>query len=84
VIDGGAFEEPSTRDAAALLAAWGADLPVLVVAQPEEKTLVKSFRNLTRTLVLEPSALEVGAIVWARSVLATEGALERVTEVNSR
>ena len=51
---------------------------------PEDETLVKSFRNLKRTLVLEPSELEVGAIVWARSVLATEGALARVTEVNAK
>ena len=42
------------------------------------------FRNLSRALVLEPSELEVGAIVWARSVLATEGALERVSEVMAR
>jgi large subunit ribosomal protein L4 len=81
VIDGGVFEEPSTREAAALLDAWGADLPLLVIVQPEEEALTKSFRNLARALVLEPSELEVGAIVWARSVLATEGALERVTEV---
>jgi large subunit ribosomal protein L4 len=84
VIDGGAFEEPSSRNAAALLAAWGADLPLLVIAQPDEEVLVKSFRNLAKALVLEPSELEVGAIVWARSVLATEGALERVTEVVSK
>jgi large subunit ribosomal protein L4 len=84
VIAGGAFEEPSTKGAAALLAAWGADLPILIVAQPDEEVLVKSFRNLPRVLIVEPSELEVGAIVWARSVLATEGALERVTEVNSR
>jgi large subunit ribosomal protein L4 len=81
VIDGGVFEEPSTREAAALLDAWGADLPLLVIVQPEEEALTKSFRNLARALVLEPSELEVGAIVWARSVLATEGALERVTKV---
>jgi large subunit ribosomal protein L4 len=84
VIDGGAFEEPSTRDAAALIAAWGADLPLLVIVKPEEEAFTKSFRNLARALVLEPSELEVGAIVWARSVLATEGALERVTEVVSK
>jgi large subunit ribosomal protein L4 len=84
MIDGGAFEQPSTKEAAALLAAWGADLPLLVIAQPEEETFVKSFRNLARVLILEPSELEVGAIVWARSVLATENALERVTEVNSK
>jgi large subunit ribosomal protein L4 len=81
VIDGGAFEKPSTREAAALVAAWGADLPLLVIANGDEESFVKSFRNLSRALVLEPSELEVGAIVWARSVLATEGALERVTEV---
>jgi large subunit ribosomal protein L4 len=84
VIDGGVFEEPSTREAASLLASWGGELPLLVIAQPEEETLVKSFRNLAEALVLEPSELEVGAIVWARSVLATEGALERVTEVVSK
>lgn len=82
VVDGGAFPEPSTRSAAALLRSWGAELPLLVLALPEEEeALVKSFRNLARTLVLPPSELEVGAIVWARSVLATKGALERVTEV---
>jgi large subunit ribosomal protein L4 len=84
VVDGAVFHEPSTREAATLLAAWGADLPLLVIAQPEEETLVKSFRNLAQALVVEPSELEVGAIVWARSVLATEAALERVTEVNSK
>ena len=84
VVDGAVFDEPSTREAATLLAAWGADLPLLVSAQPEEETLVKSFRNLAQALVVEPSELEVGAIVWARSVLATEAALERVTEVNSK
>jgi large subunit ribosomal protein L4 len=84
VVDGAVFEEPSTREAASLLAAWGADLPLLVIAQPEEETLVKSFRNLAQALVVEPSELEVGAIVWARSVLASESALERVTEVVSR
>ena len=84
VVDGAVFDEPSTREAATLLAAWGADMQLLVIAQPEEETLVKSFRNLAQALVVEPSELEVGAIVWARSVLATEAALERVTEVNSK
>ena len=60
------------------------DVPLLVVALPEEENLVKSFRNLDRALVLEPSELEVGALVWARSVLATEGALDRVQEAMSK
>ena len=49
-----------------------------MVAEPEEQTLVKSFRNIDRSLVVEPSELEVGALVWARSVLVTEAALERI------
>ena len=46
--------------------------------------MIKSFRNLDRALVLEPSELEVGALVWARAVLATEGALDRVQEAMSK
>ncbi|HEU4450524.1 MAG TPA: 50S ribosomal protein L4 [Gaiellaceae bacterium] len=83
IVAGDAFEAPSTKAAAGLVAAWGAEPPVLVVALPEEATLVRSFRNLERALVVEPSELEVGALLWARSVLATEGALERVQEVVS-
>jgi len=84
VVPGDAFDEPSTKAAAELLHAWGAESPLLVVALPDEETLVKSFRNLDRVLVVEPSELEVGAIVWARAMLATENALERVQEVVSR
>ena len=81
VIDGSGFEEPSTRSAANLLGTWGQELPVVLVAQPEEETVAKSFRNLDRVLVLEPSELEVGAVVWARSLLATESALDRIKEL---
>jgi large subunit ribosomal protein L4 len=82
-IDAGGFEEPSTKTAADFLTAWGVDMPLLVVALPEEENLIKSFRNLERALVLEPTELEVGALVWARAVLATEGALDRVQEAMS-
>ena len=53
----------------------------MLIAQPEEEAVVKSFRNLDRVIVLEPSELEVGALVWARSVIATQAALERVQEM---
>jgi large subunit ribosomal protein L4 len=84
LIAGSAFAEPSTKRAADLVRAWGVDMPLVVIAQPEESALVKSFRNLDRVLVLEPSELEVGALVWARSLLATEAALERVSEVMAK
>jgi large subunit ribosomal protein L4 len=83
VIDASAFEEPSTRAAADLVGGWGKELPLVVIAQPEEEAVAKSFRNLDRVLVLEPSELEVGALVWARSVITTEAALDRVKELAS-
>ena len=45
------------------------------MAQPEEETLIKSFRNLPRTLVIPPSEIEVAALVWARSLLVSEASL---------
>jgi large subunit ribosomal protein L4 len=83
LIDASGFKEPSTRAAADLVGGWGKELPLVVIVQPDEEVVAKSFRNLDRVLVLEPSELEVGALVWARSVLATEGALDRVKELAS-
>jgi len=83
VIDGSAFDEPSTKRAAELVSAWKAEAPLVVLVLSEEDVLVKSFRNLDRTLVLEPAELEVGALVWARSLLVSETALARVQEIVS-
>jgi large subunit ribosomal protein L4 len=81
LIEATSFKEPSTRAAADLVGAWGKELPLVVIVQPEEDAVAKSFRNLDRVLVLEPAEVEVGALVWARSVIATEAALERVKEL---
>ena len=79
VLDATAFgDEPSTRRAAELLAAWDKELPLVVVVAPDEDVLAKSFRNLERVLVVEPAELEVAAVVWARSLLVSEAALESV------
>lgn len=77
VLDGSDFSEPSTRRAAELLSAWGQELPLVVVANDEEN-VAKSFRNLEKVVVLTPDELEVAALVWARSVLVTQEALEPV------
>ena len=77
-VDGGAFDEPSTKQAVELLAAWDKQLPLVVVAGEDEETLIKSFRNLERVLVTVPAELEVAHVVWARSLLVTEGARELV------
>ena len=81
VVDASGFSEPSTKAAAAFVASWGKEGPLVVLAQPDEEALVKSFRNLERTMVLDPSQIEVGALVWAQAVLASQAALERVEEM---
>ncbi len=73
-----AFSEPSTRAAAELLSSWGKDYPVVVVALPDQDRIIKSFRNLERVLVTQPSELEVAAVVWARALLVSEAALPLV------
>ena len=77
LLDGSAFDVPSTRQAAELLADWS-DRPTLVVAAEDEEILVKSFRNLDRVLVTVPAELDVVSVVWARSLLVTEAALTQV------
>jgi large subunit ribosomal protein L4 len=78
VLDGSGFSEPSTRKATELLAQWGKELPLVVVAGDQEQNVTKSFRNLDRAVVVTPSELEVAALVWARSVLVTQEALDAV------
>jgi large subunit ribosomal protein L4 len=77
VLDGSDFSEPSTRRAADLLSAWGQELPLVIVTNGEEN-VAKSFRNLEKVVVLTPDELEVAALVWARSLLVTQEALEPV------
>jgi large subunit ribosomal protein L4 len=76
ILEDDGFGEPSSRKAASLIS--DLEQPLLVVAQPEQETIVKSFRNLDRVLVTVPAELEVAELVWARSVLVTEAALPLV------
>ena len=78
LIDGQYFDAPSTKAALQVLADWGNELPLLVVAHEDEEALVKSFRNLPRVLVTVAAELEVAPVVWARAVLVTEAALPLV------
>jgi len=79
VLDGSGFSEPSTRTAVELLAKWGQELPLVVVTK-DEQNVVKSFRNIEKVVVTTPGELEVAALVWARSVLVTEEALDLVRD----
>ena len=78
LLDGSGFEAPSTKQAKGLVESWGKDAPLVLIATEEEATLIKSFRNLPRTLVTVPSELEVATVVWGKSLLITEAALPLV------
>jgi large subunit ribosomal protein L4 len=78
VLDAATFDAPSTKRASELLASWGTDAPVVIVATEGDENVVKSFRNLERVVVTAPGELEVAAVVWARSLLVTESALDAV------
>ena len=77
ILDGSGFESPSTKQAAEVLAGFG-ERPTLVVVTEDEELLIKSFRNLERVLVVTPAELEVASLVWARSLVISEGALPLV------
>ena len=59
-----------------------------IVVGPEEKALVKSFRNIPGIEVLEASAIGVADILGAGSLVASQAALEvleaRSAEVNRK
>ena len=76
LVDAAQFDEPSTKAAAALIESYAR--PVVVVCTGDEHVLARSFRNLDRVAVVEPSKLEIGAVVGARSLLVTEAALPLV------
>jgi large subunit ribosomal protein L4 len=76
LIDGSAWDEPSTKAAAALVEAWGQERPLVLVVADEDVNLGLSFRNLEKVAVVAPSELDVAAVVWARSLLVSQAALD--------
>ena len=77
VLDAAAFEEPSTKAAAALLADWGKPRGTLVVVTGDERGAGLSFRNIDRVAVLAPSSVGVADIVGAASMLCSAGGARR-------
>ena len=76
LIDGSSWSEASTKTAAGLVETWAQQLPLVVVCADSDENLERSFRNLPQVAVVAPSELEVAAVVWARSLLVSQAALE--------
>jgi large subunit ribosomal protein L4 len=84
IVDPSTFDAPSTKDAVALLEKWDKKTPTVIVVGDGEENLAKSFRNLQRVIVTLPSELEVAHIVWARSLLVSQAALDAVQQRAAR
>jgi large subunit ribosomal protein L4 len=85
VFDASGFDEPSTKQAATLLADWGASGPTLVVLGPDEAAAGLSFRNLAHAAALPVEDTGVADIVGAASLLVSETALpELVARAGAR
>jgi large subunit ribosomal protein L4 len=75
VFDATAFTDPSTKQAASLLADWGAAVPTLVLLHEAEAAAGLSFRNLAEASVLPVEDAGVADLVGAASLLISEAAL---------
>jgi large subunit ribosomal protein L4 len=75
VLSGVEFDEPSTRRGAGLVDGAGVELPLLVVASPEELALLLSLRNLPGVRALPVGDVEVQDYAWAAGALITEDAI---------
>lgn len=80
VMDAAGFDVPSTKRAAGLLAEWDSARPVLLVLTEAEREAALSFRNLERVAVLPPAAVGVADLLRAAAVLASQAALEELTQ----
>jgi large subunit ribosomal protein L4 len=78
-LDAAGFSEPSTKQAADLIADRRGGSVLIVLAGPDEATAFKSFRNLAGVNVLAAADCGVADLIGAASVVFSEGALDSVT-----
>jgi large subunit ribosomal protein L4 len=82
-LDAGAFDAPSTKQAAGLLEDRRGG-SVLLLLGPEEAAVAKSFRNLSRVNVLSAEAAGVADIVSAATLVASQAAIDALTARGSK
>ena len=78
-LDAGAFDEPSTKQAAELIDERRGGSVLLVLSGPDESAAFKSFRNLAGVTVLAADDCGVADLVGAASVVFSQAALDSVT-----
>jgi len=81
VFDPAAFDTPSAKSAAALIADWGVSGSVLVILSESQEHAALSFRNLDAVRGVLPSeAVGVADLIGAANVLASEEALSELAD----
>jgi large subunit ribosomal protein L4 len=83
LVDAAAFDAPSTKQAAEVLGDLIGSGRVLVVLADGEETCAKSFRNIREVSVLHVGDLGVAEVIGAASLVLSQPALDRLTEVAS-
>src|SRR6187200_3251959 len=84
VVEAGAFEAPSTKQAQALVADRLGGSVLVVLAGEEEAAAAKSFRNLAGVSVLPADATGVADIVGAATLVVSREALDHLTSLAAR
>jgi large subunit ribosomal protein L4 len=80
VFDPAAFDEVSTKAAAALVADWGAQGSLLIVLGASEERAALSFRNLASVRAVVPTTnVGVADLIGAANVLVSPAALDALT-----
>jgi large subunit ribosomal protein L4 len=76
VEDFGAWDEPKTKNATALLAAMGVTGKVLLLAEDHERLAIKSFRNIEGIIASNLGQANTYDVLWAETVIMSKGTLD--------
>src|SRR3954447_24641861 len=80
VVDGGAFDAPSTKQAQGLVADRLGGSVLVVLAGEEEAAAAKSFRNLVGVSVLPADATGIADIVGAATLVVSRAARDALSD----
>ncbi len=81
VVDASSYTEPSTSTAVKALDTLEGPRKVLVLLGEDEAACAKSFRNISRVVVLEARDAGVADVVGARTLVLSEAALADLAKV---
>jgi len=76
VEDFGAWDEPRTKNATALLAAMGVTGKVLLLAEDHERVAIKSFRNIEGVIASNLGQANTYDVLWADTIIMSKGTLD--------